>query len=183
MLFPVSLLVCTPHFPLTPPFIGVDVAVKFLLVCAESITGAACSGSITPHPDALLTQTWTAGTPDTYVDTRWVPTHNHLFLFSCNLLCRHLSLSLLSCLVIWLVPKMLVNVMHGRLASWCPFVAKTYYCNFVEHCKCDICETLGDGSTYWALPMLTSLSDLDCISRSKQCQTVLNGNFMFLLDC
>ena len=45
--------------------------------------------------------------------------------------------------------------------------------NFLGRCKYDKCQTLRDGSTHLALPIHTTFSDLDCISRSQQCQTVL----------
>ena len=50
------------------------------------------------------------------------------------------------------------------------------------HYKYDKCQTLHDGSTHKALPIHTTFSDLDCISRSQQCQTVLTENFMFLFN-
>ena len=46
----------------------------------------------------------------------------------------------------------------------------------------DKCLTLHDGSTHWFLPIHSTFSDFDRISRSQQCQTVLNENFMFFSD-
>ena len=45
--------------------------------------------------------------------------------------------------------------------------------NFLGRCKYDKCQTLRDGSTHLALPIHTTFSDLDCISRSQECHTVL----------
>ena len=39
-----------------------------------------------------------------------------------------------------------------------------------------------DGTTHWSVPDPTSFSDLDCISRLQQCQTVVTENVMFLCD-
>ena len=39
------------------------------------------------------------------------------------------------------------------------------------------CQTLHDGNTYWGLPIHITFSDLDCISRSLECQTVLSKTF------
>ena len=52
-------------------------------------------------------------------------------------------------------------------------------CDFVRHYKCDKCQTLHDGTAYWALAVHTIFSDLDHISR-RQCQTVLTEDVMFL---
>ena len=40
--------------------------------------------------------------------------------------------------------------------------------------------TFHGGTTHWALPVYIAFGDLECISRSQQCQTVLTENFMFL---
>ena len=48
--------------------------------------------------------------------------------------------------------------------------------------KSDKCQTLHDGSTHLALPIHITFSDLDCISRLQQCQTVLTENVMFFSD-
>ena len=40
--------------------------------------------------------------------------------------------------------------------------------DFVRHHECDQCQTLHDGTTHWALPVQTSFSNLDHISRSRQ---------------
>ena len=55
-------------------------------------------------------------------------------------------------------------------------------CNFLRHYEYDKCQTFHDGSTHWTLPIYTTFSDLDCIWRSEQCQTVLTENVMFLSD-
>ena len=56
-------------------------------------------------------------------------------------------------------------------------VAQKLLCfNFLGLHKCGICKTLHDGISYGALPMCTTFSDLDHISRSWQCQTVLTEN-------
>ena len=60
--------------------------------------------------------------------------------------------------------------------------AKLERCDFLGHCKYDKCQTLHDGSTYWASLIHTTFSDSDCISRLQQCQTVLIENSMFLSD-
>ena len=39
--------------------------------------------------------------------------------------------------------------------------------DFLRQCKCDKCQTSHGGSTYWALPINTIFSDLDCSSRSQ----------------
>ena len=44
------------------------------------------------------------------------------------------------------------------------------------------CVFVHDGSNHWALPIQTTFSDLDCISRSHQCQKVLMEHFMFWSD-
>ena len=36
-----------------------------------------------------------------------------------------------------------------------------------------------DGTTHWALPVHSTFSDLDHISRSQQCQTILTENLMY----
>ena len=40
----------------------------------------------------------------------------------------------------------------------------------------DKCEISHGGSTHRALPIHATFSDLDCIARSQQCQTVLTEN-------
>ena len=57
---------------------------------------------------------------------------------------------------------------------------KLKHCEFLGHYNYDKCQTVHDGSTHWTLPIHTTFSDFDCISRSQQCQTVLTENFMFL---
>ena len=42
--------------------------------------------------------------------------------------------------------------------------------SILRHYKCDSCQTLHDGTTNRALPVHTTFSDLDHISRSQQCQ-------------
>ena len=54
-------------------------------------------------------------------------------------------------------------------------------CDFLGHCEYEKFQTSHDG-THSALPMHTTFDDLDYISRSQQCQTVLTKNFMFLSD-
>ena len=48
-------------------------------------------------------------------------------------------------------------------------------CVAIGHYKYDKCQALHDGSTHWALPIYTT--NLDCISKSQQYQTVLTDNF------
>ena len=72
--------------------------------------------------------------------------------------------------------------MLGQLTGWqsvCKW-QKLEHCDFLGQYKYK-CKTFGVGSTPGALPIPTTFSDLDCISRS-QCQTVLNEDFMFLPD-
>ena len=57
---------------------------------------------------------------------------------------------------------------------------KCQCCNFLGCYKYDKCQTLHDGSIHWAFPIHTTFSDLDCISGSQQCQTVLIEHFKFL---
>ena len=54
------------------------------------------------------------------------------------------------------------------------------HCNFLRHYRYDNCQSFHDGSTQWTLPINTTFSDLDYISRSQQCQTVLTENFKLL---
>ena len=49
-------------------------------------------------------------------------------------------------------------------------------CNFLGLYNYDKCESLHDGSAYRALLIYTTFSDLVCISRSQQRQTVLIVN-------
>ena len=52
---------------------------------------------------------------------------------------------------------------------------------FSWHSKCDkICQMLSDFTPCWVLPIHTTFSDLEYISRSQQWPTVLTKNFMFL---
>ena len=51
--------------------------------------------------------------------------------------------------------------------------------DFLGHRKCDKGKTFHNFPTYWALPTHTTVSDLEYISRSQQCQTLLTENFMF----
>ena len=84
----------------------------------------------------------------------------------------------------WLTWKIWVYVVigvrpAGRLSvMW----QKLDRCDFLVHCKHAKCQTVHDGSIYWALPIHTTSSDLDCISRSQQCQPVWTEYFMFLSD-
>ena len=52
---------------------------------------------------------------------------------------------------------------------------KLQYCNFHGHDKYDKCQTLHGGCkcNHWALPISTTFSDLDCISRSQQSNRLL----------
>ena len=56
---------------------------------------------------------------------------------------------------------------------------------FLRHYECDKCQTLNDSSTHWALPIHTTLSDLDCISSSFNWKFFvliwLSWNFVWLL--
>ena len=70
--------------------------------------------------------------------------------------------------------------MWGRPGD-CLHMAKIY-CDFFGHYKCDKYQTLHDGSTPWALPILNTFCDLDHISGSQQCQTVLTENFVLFSD-
>ena len=49
---------------------------------------------------------------------------------------------------------------------------KKICCDFLRYYKHDKCQILHDGSTHQTLPIHTTFSDLDCISRSQLCQTV-----------
>ena len=53
---------------------------------------------------------------------------------------------------------------------------------FFRHSKYDNCQTLLDGDTYWVLPIHTTFSELDCISRSQQYQTVFNWKCYVLMQ-
>ena len=69
---------------------------------------------------------------------------------------------------------------HTKVLSWpddCPYVAKFLCCDFL---RCYKYKTLHSGSTHWALPLHTTFSDLGCISRSQQIQTVSTDNSVFL---
>ena len=55
--------------------------------------------------------------------------------------------------------------------------------NFLEHYKCDECQTLHWAlqTLHWALPIHKSSSDLEYITGSQQCQTVLTKIFNVLI--
>ena len=59
---------------------------------------------------------------------------------------------------------------------------KLQHCDLLRHRKYDKCQTLHDGTTCSALLVHTTFSDLDHISKSQQCETVLTENFVFLSD-
>ena len=50
---------------------------------------------------------------------------------------------------------------------------------FSRHLKCNKCQTLYDGTTCLVVPVHYTFSDLDSISKSQQCQTVVTENCMF----
>ena len=85
----------------------------------------------------------------------------------------------------WLMWKIWVFVMISfRQAGQPPSVCvwqKFKRCNLLGHYNYDIHQTLHDGSTHWALLIHTTFSDLDCISRSQHCQTVLTAEFYVLI--
>ena len=59
---------------------------------------------------------------------------------------------------------------------------KLQLCNFPGHYICDECQTLHDGTTYYALPVHITYNDLDHISRSGECKTVLTENVLLSSD-
>ena len=59
---------------------------------------------------------------------------------------------------------------------------KLKHWDFLRHHKHDEFQTLHDGTTYWALPVHTTCSDRDHISRSHQCWTVLAENVLVQLS-
>ena len=67
------------------------------------------------------------------------------------------------CVMISVRPASQPNIFKWQ-TLWC--------CDFLWQYKYLRCQTLHDGSAHWALPSHTTFSDLDCISRSQQCQTV-----------
>ena len=54
------------------------------------------------------------------------------------------------------------------------------YWGFLRHFKCNKCQTLRDGTAHWTLRVHYTFNDLDIISSSQQCQTVLTENLMWL---
>ena len=54
--------------------------------------------------------------------------------------------------------------------------------DFFRHHKFDHCQTLHEDTSHRALPVHTTYSDLDHVSWSQQCQTVLTENFIILSD-
>ena len=69
----------------------------------------------------------------------------------------------------------------GQLGGYLAW-QKLERCIFLGHHKYDKCQTLHDGSAHCALLIYATFSDLDCISRSQQWQTVLTEKVMFLSD-
>ena len=60
---------------------------------------------------------------------------------------------------------MWVYVLIGvKPAGWSTWRTVTQHLFFFGHYKYDQCQSLHDGSTHWALPTHTTLSDLGCIS-------------------
>ena len=72
--------------------------------------------------------------------------------------------------------------MLGRPAG-CPSVKKKLLrCDFFGHYTYDKCQIFRNGSTHSALPIHTTLSGNDCISRSQPRQTVyLKNLFSYLI--
>ena len=53
-------------------------------------------------------------------------------------------------------------------------------CNFLRHYKRDKRSTLHEATSQWAVPVHSTFSDLDHISQSQHCQTILAEHFLFL---
>ena len=85
--------------------------------------------------------------------------------------------------LVYFVTDIYENVRLGNDHCYAgPLAGQLFICckvNFVAIFKS---QTVHASSTYWALQVHNTFSDLDCISRSQQCQTVLTENFMFLTD-
>ena len=73
----------------------------------------------------------------------------------------------------------IISVRPASQLSVCGKTKVNFFFFFLEHYKYGKYQTLHNGSAHWALPILTSFSDLDCISRSHQRQTVLTEIFTF----
>ena len=69
------------------------------------------------------------------------------------------------------------------LAGWVSTVTekKKYCCIFLGHHRCDKYRILHDGTTHWAAPVHTTLSDFDHMSRSHHGLIWLSCNFVWLL--
>ena len=104
-----------------------------------------------------------------------------------------LSSSLKHCVVATYIKKIMHDMICVTLVSiegrwltfffgWSSFWAcwKRKHLDLLRHHKCDKCQTLYYGTTYWALPVNTTFNDLDNILRSQQCRTVFIENFVFL---
>ena len=88
---------------------------------------------------------------------------------------RYLIYSLVS---FWLAWKMWVYVMFSvRSAS-----QVIVQCGKIKTLQCDKREILHAGTPHWALSVHTTFSDLDHVSLSQQCQTVLTETCMCLSD-
>ena len=59
---------------------------------------------------------------------------------------------------------------------------KLEHCDFLRNLKTDQCQNLYDGISHRAVSIHATFSDLDHISRSQLCQTVLTKKFMFLSE-
>ena len=69
-----------------------------------------------------------------------------------------------------------------RLAGWVYICGRNVNIAIFSDTEYNQRQFLHDGSTHQALPIHTIFSDLDCITRLQQCQTVSTENFMFLLS-
>ena len=89
--------------------------------------------------------------------------------------------------IVWLLHTLKRLLTIWPVWLWCVFKGDNFFkksvrClgrvkNFntgilLRHHKCYICQNLHGGTTHWALAVHTTFSDLDCISRSQQCETV-----------
>ena len=75
------------------------------------------------------------------------------------------------------------NITLVSEAGWLSVCGKNFNIAIFSDIINDTGQTPHDGSsTHWALPIDTTFSDLDCISKSQQCQTGLTENSIFSSD-
>ena len=52
---------------------------------------------------------------------------------------------------------------------------------FPRHYKCDICQTLHDGTSHWAFPVHTTFSDIDHVSKSYPIKQKLHNIVKYIM--